>query len=205
MHQWLFRLRHGLSGSYCSLAKRSDLYRRISHALADDNDLHGQLCPLCGVEDGDRWHVFWRCQLAEPGLPECSDRLRTSLFDFAEQALASLGFPWSAEPPCQHQRRLAYPEHAHRYPLLVQAGWLLPTLAEDGHPAGDLASPPGLLCLATWRHSSPNRAKCLVGLCPLTRPGPTAASFANLLRSRHWPWFVGTKKFASFSSASCCT
>ena len=87
MHKWVFRIRHGLSGCYTSLCKRVRLYKRISCAIADDNDLEGLLCPLCGQAAGDRWHVFWQCELAEPGMQECSTVLRDSLLAYAEQTL----------------------------------------------------------------------------------------------------------------------
>ncbi len=138
MHAWVFRIRHGLGGSYVSLARRSERYRKIADAISDDGDLSGHSCLLCGEAVGTRWHAFWSCKLAEPGMPECDETVRSALYQYAEDALRSMGFPWGSEPPEGHGRPLLEPAHAARYPLLSRAGWLLPTLTADGQPAGDL-------------------------------------------------------------------
>ncbi len=53
-HAWLFKIRHGIGGSYVSVLKRDDQYHRIAHAIANNIDPDGHLCPLCGVSDGTR-------------------------------------------------------------------------------------------------------------------------------------------------------
>ena len=142
LHQSVFRLRAGLGGSYISMVRRSPLYRRIANSIADDLDPDGHVCPLCGEAPGTRCHALFACTLCEPGLADCATPLRDRMFDFAEERLRSFGFPGASRYERGHERQLAYPAHARRYPLLHQAGWLLPTLSADGEPAenDDLAS-----------------------------------------------------------------
>ena len=98
MHTHVFGMQHGLGGSYTSLAKRRDEYKRIADAICDDLDPDGTCCLLCGWETGSRWHALLRCPLVEVGLGDIASSLRHSMFAYAEAALGAADIPLEDVP-----------------------------------------------------------------------------------------------------------
>ncbi len=148
MHTHVFRMQHGLGGSYTSLAKRRDEYKRIADAICDDLDPDGSLCLLCGTEPGTRWHALLRCNLAEPGCAEHLSPIRHAMFQYAESSLAAEDILLEDRPledgstektyRRPHDRECPQSSLHATYPLLHACGWLLPTLTHQGLPAEDL-------------------------------------------------------------------
>ena len=172
MHQWIFRMRAGLGGSYVSLARRNSVYRAIADRIADDLDPEGHDCLLCGMATGTRRHALFACPFAEEGLPSTAEQLREAMYAYAESRLAKAGFPGLSRFSSGHARPLLHPEHASQYPRLAQAGWLLPTLGIDGEPAGDLdlagriALPAALASAIMWPNAAVSRPVLVHGAEP---------------------------------------
>ncbi len=59
------------------------------------------------------------------------------MYVFAEQSLVEAGFSSVTAFDGAHHRVLIVPDLGNRYPCLVHAGWLLPTMDAEGEPAGD--------------------------------------------------------------------
>ena len=138
VHRWVFKLRVGVGGSYQSLARRNSKYRHIAHSIADDNDIDGHMCFLCGHAIGTRWHALLECPMCEAGteFDVRAEDSRDAMYAFAESCLRVLGEWKLRDYRPGHKRRLLHQRHGRLYPLLSKAAWLLPTL-DQGVSAGD--------------------------------------------------------------------